>query len=333
MDNESFFMINIGRLILILFLFNISGIYTVDAAYNGNFVYVFAHGLGADYLHVEAYKACGVIPKSCKCLSENGPEVEKGGPTESSLAQSADMDVVIGEIEEARRKYGNDCKIILVGVSKGAATMINTIGALASAKSDYLNNIKAVILDSPFADLNDVACDVVCPKTINCLPVKYCLKPVVKSLIRKCVYKNYDSYGIQPIKAVQNQWNSVNKDMLVVFFHSKNDELINVNHSKLLSSQLKKLGFNNTYFIQTSLDQHANIFWGHWPVFSLSRLWIIYRKYGLPLPRFDEITDRRLAQNEMLAKALATISGMSDLELNKLVDAMKNGCSTETIKN
>jgi len=286
-------------------------------------IYIFGHGLGADFNHVDAYKRYGVIPQSFECLSKNGPEVSNGGPTASCLAQDGDIDVIIGEIEAACEKYGRDCKIVLVGVSKSAATMLNTIGKLASIKSEHLKNIKAVILDSPFADANDVACDVVCPKRLAYSIVKSSLKIAVKMLINKVAYKNYDPYGIQPIKAVREEWGDVDKDMLIVFFHSKDDALINVSHSKLLSDEIRALGFKNTYFIQTSGDVHANIFWGNWSEFTLTRLWSIYKKYELPLPSEDEI----IVHNSV-KQALRDVKKMSIEEMNKFVENLRNGVAT-----
>jgi hypothetical protein len=238
------------------------------------FVYIFAHGLGMNSKHVWAYKASGVIPKGCTVLSKDGPEVAKGLQY-SSLGQEKDINIIIDQIEEAC-KQNKDCKIIGVGVSKGAATWVNTIGTLAKQKSHYLKNIKALVIESSFTRVQDVA--------VNSIP-KYlqsaCPACVINAILN-WKYPNFDTHGSQPIESI-TQWDGLDKQTVIVFVHSHRDKFIPFEQTKMLFDAASQLEFKNLYLIEAFGGGHANVVCGPDGQKVCSELCAIYKKHGLPI--------------------------------------------------
>lgn len=154
-----------------------------------------------------------------------------------------------------------------------------------------LANVKAVIVDSPFASPETVAHTIIVSKFPSCFHrlVKYSLDTTpLKWMTKKALaryYPAYDSTGITPIKAVKQLWEKVDKNMVIVFIHSQQDTLISVNDSRMLYSELKKLGFNNLYFIETTQGKHGQSYWESDHDAVLRALILIYLKHDLPLPK------------------------------------------------
>ena len=266
---------------------------------------IFAHGLGGD----ASQGCCYQDFIGCPITGNDGPEWDQTihgdnrGPQQSHLAQDGDIEVIVKQIEANAEK-----NLILLGVSKGAATMINTVGWLASNDVNTLNCIKAVVLDSPFTSPETVAANIVKKQTTNFLsPLDSWIaggigsslgssvdssisRPLVTTIESK-IYPNYDPAGITPIKAITEQWHAVDRDMVIVFVHSEEDSLITINDSRLLYHELKKMGFKNLYLIEASLGCHANAFWGPYGIFIKRYLCLIYRTHNLPLAEltYEEI--------------------------------------------
>jgi len=252
------------------------------------FNYVFCHGLGGDQNQVGYYHGFGIIPTKVsdeRIFSENGPEVGNLGL--SDLAQQRDIDVLVGQI---RQISSDESDIIGVAVSKGAATWINAVGQLASSEEGQqeIRKIRALVLESPFADAIDIA------HSFAQRPLFYMGLSGDNSVYRwaektalTSIYPNYDPEGISPIKSVKELWGNVDRNLIIVFIHSKQDGLIPVNHSRQLYLELKKLGFENLYLIETEYGQHANVFWdGKNRNEPFEMLCYIYDHHDLPV--FDD---------------------------------------------
>lgn len=269
--------------IILTFLYPISSnanYLPIDSIETGKYIYIFAHGLGGDYNQVDAYIKYGIIPSACELFSENGPEIVRGYFA-TELAQNNDINILKNEIELACQKNGDSCKIILVGVSKGAATVINTVAKLVNENSIYLKNIVGTIIESSPANFNDVIFENFIPKPIKFACPRTISKKAVNVMLHNFILRHYDPYGIQPIDAIKEYWKDLDKNMLVVLVHSKEDKLINISHSNRIYNELKSQGFNNLYFIQAESGRHANVFWGRSNQTVRTKLWCIYKKHGL----------------------------------------------------
>ncbi|MFH1832306.1 MAG: hypothetical protein ABH827_05920, partial [bacterium] len=206
-----------------------------------NYKAIFAHGLGGKKDFGQYY---GPL-MGCPIIGENGPEWDKSkywtgvGPGKSCLAQQGDIDVVVKQIEANQKD-----NLILFGVSKGAATVLNTVGYLAENKPEYLKNIKAVIADAPFAKPENVAAQM----------VGNIASGFWGRVGAKVMYPHYEITGITPYKAVTQMWaNSVvDRNMVVTFIHGRGDRLISINDSRCLYIELKKLGYKNVYLLEVT---------------------------------------------------------------------------------
>ncbi|KKQ32477.1 MAG: hypothetical protein US49_C0007G0019 [candidate division TM6 bacterium GW2011_GWF2_37_49] len=258
-----------------------------QVAANDKFVYIFAHGLGASNEQVEMYQGL-VIPINATTAVVSG--AEHYGRT--VLAQSGDIANLEQEIiTQCTTK--TDCKIVLVGVSKGAATIINTVGKLAQDNSQFLKNIKALVLESSPADFNDVAFEAYCPYPVKWVLGRTISQFFIKIAMQKFMYPNYDPNGIQPIKSVNEQWQNVPKDLVIILVHSKQDKFVTISHSRKLYDALKKQEFVNLYYIQAEQGNHNHLlqnytFYGSKFIQDLDpnalrKLYTIYLKHGLPL--------------------------------------------------
>ncbi|MFH1832104.1 MAG: hypothetical protein ABH827_04885 [bacterium] len=241
---------------------------------------IFAHGLGGTILQMRFYNQFF----GCKMIGEEGPEwasvwsKKDSGVKQSCLGQNDDINVIVKQLETC---FKEKKEVVGVAVSKGAATWINTIGWLAELRPKYLAHIKALVLESPFAT----------PATIpvhafgNFLGIERLINmfgcsQVPEEFVRS-QYKNYNPKGITPLKAITTQWckDAVDRNMVVVFLHSKKDRLISINDSRRLYIELKKLKFKNVYLIEIAAGEHANIcFDSRWHVKEdiLEKLSVIY---------------------------------------------------------
>ena len=255
------------------------------------YINIFAHGLGGNANNLHAYKQYigGTI------TGKNGPEWNEAlygkyaGPLQTTFAQEDDIAVVA----EQMKQYPH-AQLILSGVSKGAATMVNTVGWLAINNPVLLQRVVAVIVESPFDSMELAAANMMhtvferfgsehiatdAETTLD----SYCVRPLGK-YFEKIRFKNYKPDGISPIKAVREMWPYVDKNMVVVFVHSREDAVISVNASRMLYKTLKEQGFKNLYFIETEKGAHANVFWGVDKESVLEKICFIYLQHDLPLP-------------------------------------------------
>jgi predicted esterase len=242
-----------------------------------SYVYIFAHGLGGNNFQFIPYVNHGIMSSSCTIHSGNGPEVQ-GGQDQAVLGQERDVQIVIDKIKMAYR-YDSGCKIILIGVSKGAATMINVIHTLSLKRSwRYTENIVGLILESPFYRMQEVYSCWWLPQIIRF--------NWLTSSILKNFFPSFNSEGLQPANSI-NSFENFNKNMIVVFAHSKMDALIPFDHSERMYEILRKQNFDNVYFLKKDQGAHANIFWNNniedlkMAYFSL---WSIYEKHGFHMP-------------------------------------------------
>ncbi len=269
-------------------------------------VTIFAHGLGGDATQRHPYE-----PFIGPMIGENGPEWNetvyghKAGRWQSCLGQDDDVKVIAKQIAEHTEK-----NIILAGVSKGAATIINTVGHLAEIRPDLLSNVSALILDAPFDRPETAAAHMVKSaaqrqrtggSSLGSL-LAWSMEisaasPRFESIARYAqtwLYR-YNPAGITPIKAVLSQWPLItNKTMVIALVHSQDDEVISVDASRRLYVELQALGFKNTYLVEPARGWHANAFWGLDAAHVSLALQYIYQRHGLPLavtsPRYAPAT-------------------------------------------
>lgn len=211
-----------------------------------SYAYLFAHGLGGNIHQQEYYNQYGIIYDALPSFAYNAPEV-LGGNAAVNLGQEGDIKTLCQINADAHDKY-----IIGVGVSKGAAGLINA--------AHRIKNLKALILESPFASANNVFHNHPAARYTG---IRF-LGSSVTAWAGNKMFPGYNRHGIQPIDTIH----TIPADITVIFLHSKQDSLISVNESRKLYIKrvkaLKKAGLpNNTYLIETDEGMHANVIWAN----------------------------------------------------------------------
>lgn len=231
--------------------------------------YLYAHGLGGSPKHKEHYKSFRVILPDYKCLAYSGPELEKNrfNGKKACLGQEGD----IKKLEAGLKNDGisSDEKLIGVGISKGAATLINALG------TGRFPMIKALVLEAPFAHAADVAYHLA--RFTQYLPGG---KRLANLIMKKLMYPAFSSRGLHPITSAPRA-----PHIPILLIHSRQDHLIPVNHSRKLYKALVQAGNKNVYLVETEFGEHSYVFNTiyHKQASWLSKLiQTFYQQHGLP---------------------------------------------------
>ncbi len=261
------------------------------------YVNIYAHGLTTNATASTRYKHY----VGGEFVAQDGPEwhhghADQAGTLQSCLGQLGDILVVADQLKPYRN---SDKKIILSGASKGAATIINTVGFLAAYEPSLLRGLAAVIVDSPFDTIGRVAVSLASSvgyslggqtwATIAEMLASNRYAQWLVPPLTKRGFCNYDPEDIVPLTSVQELWRYVDKNVVVVFVHSQEDAIISVDASRTLYIELKKQGFNNLYFIETEQGEHVDALWGPQGEEVFEKLCYIYTHHNLPLP--EHLTD------------------------------------------
>ena len=214
-------------------------------------VTIFAHGLGGDktqghYYHINS-RQNGFIEGNLETFNFK----DYLNPRSSCLGQTADIAI----LQETSVKFK---KVILVGVSRGAATIANYAG------TEQPNNVMALILESPFDTIESI--------------VKH-LEATASSIVFKpSMYPNYDRNGIHPIDSMHKT--SVHIPILLIC--SKKDVLIPASSTTLLYKKLLLAGHTKIHILVLDQGKHANILWGDQGYIYKNVVHAFYKEYGLP---------------------------------------------------
>lgn len=207
-----------------------------------NIVYVFAHGMGGDknqakyYTYydilaqgqVEGFNFCDVVDNS---FDQN----------KSSFGQTSDIETLKATYENISDEQ---LDIILCGVSRGAATILNFAGTHNDKK------ISAIIAESPFAHIDDVI-----EGFSQNIPILKIVPMFIQKKIMQSMYPAYNPQGEQPINLVKN----IDKNTPIALICSKGDTLISYRSTIELYKALKTTGHHNTELLILEDGSHANL--------------------------------------------------------------------------
>jgi len=251
---------------LILFSFTISTINSEE------FEYLFVHKFGGNKDQIKYYQENKIIPKPYVGVSFDGPEVRYNrypDLTKVSMAQEKDVEVITNEIKNINKK------VIAIGVSKGASTLIN-----AASKIENMSKLIALVLDSPFSNANNVI------RKLLFLEHFPGGSFISKQLLKKCL-PNYNPDGIQPFESIKK---ISNKNLPILMIHSIEDKIVDVLEARNLYNEFMANGFKNVHFIILKSGKHANLI-GKMEL--QKKIHAFYKKYSLPY-------DKKLAGNTYL---------------------------------
>jgi len=218
---------------------------------------IFAHGFGANGRQAKYYERW--LKTALKTF--NFPDAQSGdfNPRETSLGQDNEIEALVA----ACAKYSNHEKI-LIGVSRGASTIINSLGL------HKIPDVKAAILESPFDHVQSVAS--------NFIPKLFRFLPGIRSIAHWGTFfvcRKYKRNGVQSINVVDD----IPKDLPILFICSQTDKLIPCESTKRLYAKLREAGHENVHILVLEQGRHANLL--REELYS----WVVhafYKKYDLP---------------------------------------------------
>jgi hypothetical protein len=119
------------------------------------------------------------------------------------------------------------------------------------------------------------------------LPIRLiacCMPETLPRIAASILCRKYDASGLTPQKVLE-LWNNaaISRDMVIIFVHSRADELVSINDSRALYCGLVALGYKNVYLIEAEKGQHAAELWGESRDFIYPCLRAIYERHGFSL--------------------------------------------------
>lgn len=201
--------------------------------------FVFAHGLGGNKDQILWYKKGNSINWSIisdNYYTFNFPDVGNNQSIDRSqvnLAQEND----INALAKACSDFDN---VVIVGVSRGAATAITYCG------TKNPKNIKALILEAPFDTVENII-----KHQVDQSKNKQQAYEIFSS---QWSFPLYNKNGIKPDNVIAN----IDKNIPVLLIHSKTDGLISIESSINLHNKLKQAGHKHVYLLKLDSGQHAN---------------------------------------------------------------------------
>jgi hypothetical protein len=244
-----------------------------------NIITVFSHGVADTWKqvhgYVKSYKKDGLTYRNDRFLIHtpflafNYPDATtkfyRVNYNETSFGQENE----IGRLHKAYKtamSYGDNCNIILWGLSRGASNVLIFAGLY------QLDNIKALILESPYFSMGEVIESLMIKKNLGWLPVSY------GETIMEFIFKRYTRHGYSPAKCIEN----IAKDIPIFIICSKEDHLVPFSSSINVYKKLVESGHKHTYIFITDQGRHAAILQGP---DGEKYQWVInafYKKYNLP---------------------------------------------------
>ncbi|HEX2977940.1 MAG TPA: prolyl oligopeptidase family serine peptidase [Candidatus Babeliales bacterium] len=157
-----------------------------------------------------------------------------------NLGQQADLERLHFAYQETLKRVP-DAEIVLVGLSRGAATIINYVGLYKPAQ------LKAIVLDSPFDSFESI---------INQVKKIYFLQWIPQTVARSMMRMRFPSLeidGITPSKTIH--WLPIT--IPTIFIHSQTDLVVPIDSSRFLFEILKNRGHKDLYLLQLPDGDHG----------------------------------------------------------------------------
>lgn len=255
--------------------------------------YLFSHGLFANkelaYYYENIGKGCLVINEKVLTLAQtsgishswpfeheddarlwivqqplytfNYPDAEYGfDGSLTSLGQENEIEALALAYEKIIGK-----KIILAGMSRGASTILNFLGAKQPA------HIAAAIIESPFDSIPDTLATHCMKSWIRFIPLVWRTSPSM-------LFGKFNPDGICPIKMVEH----IAKELPILIIASLEDTLIPARNSASIYIKLKETGHEHVYFLLLDHGRHAYLLEDADADIYLETVHAFYEHYNLP---------------------------------------------------
>jgi hypothetical protein len=214
--------------------------------------YFFSHGIGDShrqaylYLEKESQKKPYIITKNHPLITFDYADVSnnifKINRTQTSLAQENEIKRLSQAYFEGVKK---DVSSILIGVSRGASTLINFM-ALHNPE-----NVAALILESPFDCVENILSSLIHETKLAWIPG---FKRHSVGML-SFVFCKYRADGARPMDLAP----AIRPDLPILIVCSAQDNLVPVWSSINLYSLLRQSGHENTYLLLLPEGGHAKL--------------------------------------------------------------------------
>jgi len=196
---------------------------------------------------------------------------------ETSFGQANEIGRLLLAYQRTIEKHKN-CNIILFGLSRGAANQTIFAGLY------QFDNVKAIVLESPYSALNDIIRHMMNKKSLWWLPVSY------GETIAEFIFQRYTRHGFSPERCLEN----ISKDIPILIICSKEDYLVPVSSSINIYKKLIAAGHKHTYIFITEHGEHSKILQGPDGERYQYVVNAFYKKYNLPHCRTSAAKGKQL---------------------------------------
>jgi hypothetical protein len=259
--------------------FLLASVMGVSTSCNPNIVTIFSHGIADTWKqvhkYVKSYKKNELSFFNDRFLintpfaSFNYPDASNKfyriNYNETSFGQENEIGRLNKTYVSTMSRY-QDCNIILYGLSRGAANLLIFAGLY------QLDNVKALVLESPYFTMGEIIESIMIMKNLAWLPVSY------GETIAEFIFKKYTRYGYSPANCIEN----ISKNIPIFIVCSKEDLLVPFSSSMNVYKKLIQSGHKHTYIFVTDQGRHAAILQGS---DGEKYQWVVnafYKKYNLP---------------------------------------------------
>lgn len=175
----------------------------------------------------------------------------------------------IGRLYKAYQKtneHFENCDVILHGLSRGASNVIIFAGL------HQLDNVKALVLESPYFTMGEVIESIMKKKRCDWLPLSY------GETLAEFIFKKYIRDGNSPANCID----TIPVDMPIFIVCSQEDHLVPCSSSMNVYKKLIETGHKHTYIFITEQGRHAAILQGPDGEKYMWTINAFYKKYNLP---------------------------------------------------
>jgi|SRR4030095_14825038 len=250
-----------------------------DLAPSKLIVTIFSHGIADTYkqafLYSKSYTKNGILYKNelflfyTPYVSFNYPDATnkfyRVNWSETSFGQENEIGRLHLSYQRTMKKY-EDCGIILFGLSRGASNL-----SIFAGLHQY-DNIKALILESPYNTMTEVIESMMNRKGLGWIHISY------GETLAEFIFKKYTRNGWSPKNCVD----TIPKNIPILITCSKEDETVPYTSSINLYKNLVASGHEHTYILIVDHGNHAQILQGPDGEQYQSTVNAFYKKYNLP---------------------------------------------------
>jgi pimeloyl-ACP methyl ester carboxylesterase len=235
---------------------------------------LFAHGLADTHLQANLWKPSkekkpyifdGTI--CCKDFLDATTHFWRVNFPWTSLGQDNEIEVVRQAYLELKTSNPEQ-RFILGGLSRGAATVLNFLA------TDKPQQIDAVVLESPFSSMRDVAQNIVESCFLNNIPYAKEISPYLVGLI----FWQYSDAGIHPINVIHE----IDQNIPIMIISKKDDYLVPTCITQRIVDALKANGHTKIHHLVLNNGKHGKYILGDEGERMQNVVHAFYKQYDLP---------------------------------------------------